>query len=265
MIKRLITSSFLIFITTFALFIFPLYGLIILLLILGGLYEFYYMVEKKGVQLFKSFGMLVGGIIPLSFYFSFNLKEGFQFLFIILFIFLLFLLELSKKENHQPIFSISATIFGIFYISWCFSFFIKIRQLPEGLLLVSFLIITAKSSDIGAYIFGKKFGKVLLLEKVSPKKTLEGATGGIFTGIFLGFLFSFFYITTLNFWEKFFMVILIPIIAELGDLFESLIKRDCEVKDSGKIFPGMGGVLDVIDSLIFVAPIFYFYLTLMRR
>ena len=72
-------------------------------------------------------------------------------------------------------------------------------------------------------------------------------------------------VTTLGFWEKFFLIIILAVIAQLGDLFESLIKRDCQVKDSGKIFPGMGGALDVIDSVIFAAPVFYLYVTMMKN
>jgi len=228
-----------------------------------GLYEFFYMVEKKGVKLFKSLGLLVGVLIPITVYFRFPVGEGWQFLFIVLALFILFLLELTKKETHQSILSISATVFGIIYISWCFSFLIKIRQLPEGAVLVGFLILVTKSSDIGAYLWGKTFGKTLLIKRISPKKSLEGAVGGFFTSLGVGIIFSLF-IGSINFWEKFFLIIILAIIAQLGDLFESLIKRDCQVKDSGKLLPGLGGILDVIDSLIFTAPTFYLYLTMMR-
>jgi phosphatidate cytidylyltransferase len=130
-----------------------------------------------------------------------------------------------------------------------------------------FLVLVTKSSDIGAYLWGKTFGKSPLFERVSPKKSLEGAVGGFFTSLVVGVIFSFF-LGSLASLEKFlgnfFLIIIIAIIAQLGDLFESLIKRDCEVKDSGKIFPGMGGALDVIDSIIFTAPTFYLYVTMMK-
>ncbi|MCK5494495.1 MAG: phosphatidate cytidylyltransferase, partial [Candidatus Omnitrophica bacterium] len=168
-----------------------------------------------------------------------------------------------KKETHHSVLSISATVFGIIYISWCFSFLIRIRQLPEGIMLSGFLILVTKSSDMGAYLWGKKFGKTRLLKRISPKKSLEGAIGGFFTSLVVGLIFSIF-ITSITFWEKFFLIIILAIIAQLGDLFESLVKRDCRVKDSGKLLPGMGGILDVIDSLIFTAPTFYLYLTMMR-
>jgi phosphatidate cytidylyltransferase len=125
------------------------------------------------------------------------------------------------------------------------------------------LLIVTKSSDIGAYLWGKKFGRTLLLKRVSPQKSLEGALGGFFTSFTMGIVFSFL-VKTIDFWEKFFLIIVLAVISQLGDLFESLLKRDCQVKDSGKLIPGMGGVLDVIDSLIFTAPTFYLYVTMMR-
>ncbi len=229
-----------------------------------GLYEFFYMVEKKGVRLFKPLGLVVGTLIPITIYFRMPIKEAWQFMFAVIGLFLLFMLELRKGKAHQPVFSISATVFGIIYISWCFSFLVRIRQLPEGALLTGFCLLVTKSSDIGAYLWGKTFGKTPFLAGVSPKKSLEGAVGGFFTSIVVGTLFSLL-ITTMTFYEKFFLIIILAIISQLGDLFESLIKRDCQVKDSGKIFPGMGGVLDVIDSIIFTAPTFYLYVTMLNN
>lgn len=264
MIKRILSSLVLGVIVVFSSIYYPVCGLVATLLIVGGLYEFFYMVEKKGVKLFKLFGTVVGLFIPITIYFHFTIKEGWQLLFAVLGLFVLFLLELTKKENHQAILSLSTTVFGIIYISWCFSFLIRIRQLEEGALLVAFLVSVTKSSDIGAYLWGRKYGKTPLLTRISPKKSLEGAMGGFFTSLAVGIIFSYF-IHTIGYWEKFFLIIIIAIISQLGDLFESLLKRDCQVKDSGKIFPGMGGILDVIDSIIFTAPIFYLYVTMMKE
>ncbi|MFH1771203.1 MAG: phosphatidate cytidylyltransferase [Candidatus Omnitrophota bacterium] len=264
MSKRLVSSLILTVVAIFALINPAVCALSVSLFILLGLYEFYYMVEKKRVRLFKPLGLFVGGFIPITIFLQFSIREGMQFLFVVIGLFLLFLLELRKKEAHQPILSMSTTIFGIIYISWCFSFVIRIRQLPEGAILTTFLLFVTKSSDIGAYLWGRKFGKVPLIKRVSPRKTIEGSAGGVFTSLCVGIIFSFF-IKSMNFWETFYIIIILAVIAQLGDLFESLIKRDCQVKDSGKIFPGMGGILDVIDSLIFTAPILYLYLTMMRR
>lgn len=264
MAKRLISSLLLGVVVVLASAYYPVCGFVTTFLIVAGLYEFFYMVEKKGVKLFKLFGILVGALIPITIYFHFSIKEGWQFLFAVIGLFVLFMLELTKKESHQAVLSLSTTVFGIIYISWCFSFLIKIRQLPEGALLVGFLVVVTKSSDIGAYLWGRKYGKTPLLERISPKKSLEGAVGGFFTSLVVGIIFSLF-VESIGFFEKFFLIIIIAIISQLGDLFESLLKRDCQVKDSGKIFPGMGGVLDVIDSIIFTAPTFYLYVTMMKE
>ncbi|UCC95564.1 MAG: phosphatidate cytidylyltransferase [Candidatus Omnitrophota bacterium] len=261
--KRVITSSFLGLLAIFAILHKEVCWLAVSLFTFIALYEFFYMVEKKGVRLFKPFGLTIGVLIPITVYFRFPVKEWVQFSFVILGLFILFLLELTKKETHQPILSISATVFGIIYISWCCSFLIRIRQLPEGAILLGFLLLVTKSSDIGAYLWGKKFGKTLFLERVSPKKSLEGAIGGLFTSVGAGLVFSVF-VTSIRFLEKFLLILILAGISQLGDLFESLLKRDCQVKDSGKLLPGMGGVLDVIDSVIFTAPTFYLYLTMMR-
>jgi phosphatidate cytidylyltransferase len=263
MSRRLAPFFILSLITFFCTAYYFLCGVFATMLILVGLYEFFYMVEKKGVRLFKPLGLLVGGLIPVTIYFRFSIQEGWQFSFVVIALFVLFLLELTKKDTHQAILSISATVFGIIYISWCFSFIIRVRQLPEGAALTGFLILVTKSSDVGAYLWGKRFGKTSLIKRVSPGKSLEGAVGGFFTSLCVGIICSFF-ITSIGFLEKFFLIIILAFLSQLGDLFESLLKRDCQVKDSGKLLPGMGGILDVIDSLIFTAPTFYLYLTLMR-
>lgn len=242
---------------------YPLCGLIVTALIAIGLLEFFNMLEKKEVRLFKAFGICVGILIPVTIYFQFPVREGWQFLFIVIGLFALFTLELTKKKTHQPILSISATVFGIIYIAWCFSFTLRIRQLADGPLLLGFLLVTTKSSDIGAYVWGSMVGKTPLIQRISPKKSLEGSVGGFFTSLIVGTLFSLL-LVNVEFWEKFFLVVILAIIAQLGDLFASLIKRDCQVKDSGNVFPGMGGVLDIIDSVIFTAPTFYLYYTMMR-
>jgi len=262
--KRILTSLVIVSIISSVIFIYPACGIIVTFLIVAGLYEFFYMVEKKGVQLFKPLGLCVGALIPITIYFKFDMAEGWQFFIIVVALFLLFLLELTKKENHQAVLSISATIFGVLYIAWCFSFIIRIRQLPGGIVYVVFLLLVTKSSDIGAYFWGMKYGKTYLAKRISPKKSLEGAIGGFLTSLTVGSIFTLF-VRSFMVWETYFLIMILAIISQLGDLFESLIKRDCKVKDAGRMLPGMGGVLDVIDSIIFTAPTFYIYLTMMHN
>ena len=232
-------------------------------LIIGGLYEFFSLIEKKGIYIYKYFGMAIGIMIPLSIIFRFELTKSWELLFIVLALVSLFVLQFRRQDNSQAIVGISTTLFGILYISWFFSFLIKIRYLPQGQgYLIAILLIT-KSSDIGAYLIGSKFGKHKLIPRISPNKSVEGSLGGLVfssaTAVvgraFLGF--SYVHAALLG--------LALGILAELGDLSESLIKRDCKVKDSGILFPGMGGVLDLIDSLLFTAPVFYFYMSSMLK
>ena len=129
---------------------------------------------------------------------------------------------------------------------------------------MSFLILVAKSQDLGAYIIGSLLGRRPLLKAVSPKKSVEGSLGGILFSIGFALLFRSL-LHELNFAQIVVIGFVLGVIGQLGDLFESLLKRDCSVKDSGRLIPGMGGILDVIDSLIFTAPVFYLYITMLKN
>jgi len=224
-----------------------------------GLYEFYGLIERKGILIYKYFGILIGVLIPLSIYFRFEPTKGWELFFITTSTLIFFVLQFIRKDSSQAIVGISTTLFGIFYVSWFFSFLIKIRFLPQGTLLCAFLLFVTKMGDIGAYTIGKTMGKRQLIKRISPKKTLEGALGGLGFSVMAATI-SKLYLDFIPFIHLLAMGILIGIVAQLGDLCESLIKRDCQVKDSGAHLPGLGGILDIIDSIIFTSPIFYYYL-----
>jgi len=236
-----------------------LFGLVVTLFIGMALNEFFAMLAKKGINAFRFFGLIIGLIIPLSIVFRFELTKGWELLFIICAFIVLILMQFIRRKNSGAVVDISTTVFAILYISWPLSFFIKIRYLENGLgLLLSVLLIT-KLGDIGAYLVGSRWGHIPLLPHISPKKTVEGALGGLFFSVlgaivsrpFLHFGYSHLVLLGLVF----------AVLGQLGDLSESLIKRDCQLKDSGMIIPGMGGVLDLVDSLIFTGPAFYFYIS----
>mgnify|MGYP001561300301 CR=1 FL=1 len=239
------------------------FALCLMGLVIGGLYEFFSLLEKKGIYIYKYFGMAIGVIIPLSVLFRFELTKGWELLFIFLALLSLFVLQLKRQDNSQAIVSVSTTLFGILYVAWFLSFLIKIRYLPQGQGYLAAIILMTKSSDIGAYLVGSRFGKHALIPHISPKKTVEGSMGGLLFSIIGAILsrpflsFSYLHLVILG--------LALGILAELGDLSESLLKRDCQVKDSGSLFPGLGGVLDLVDSLLFTAPVFYFYMSNILR
>lgn len=131
--------------------------------------------------------------------------------------------------------------------------------------IITGIFIIIWTNDTFAYIVGKSIGKHKLFERISPKKTIEGFVGGLFFAILVGFLFSRYYIQpNLNFQNKSALIwmttaLIISVFGTIGDLIESKFKRLAGVKDSGKIMPGHGGILDRLDSVIFVAPFIYLF------
>jgi len=261
--KRIITSILLISMITGVILVDWLCGLVVTLFIIGGLYEFFCMLDKKGISAYKYFGIGLGMVIPLSIMFRFELTRGWEFLFILLAMLFLILMQFKRRRNSGAVVDISTTIFGIIYVSWFFSFLIKIRYLEGGLGLLALVLLITKSGDIGAYLVGSRFGKTPFMPRISPKKTIEGSIGGLIFNVLTALICKPFF--DFGYLHLIVLAVCMGLLGQLGDLSESLIKRDCEVKDSGKIFPGMGGVLDEIDSLLFVAPVFYFYMSVILR
>ncbi|MDP3042584.1 MAG: phosphatidate cytidylyltransferase [Candidatus Omnitrophota bacterium] len=258
LIKRIVSSAILIGIISGVIFFDWLCSLVIILFIIAGLYEYFVMLEKKGISIYKYFGIGMGTIIPLSIMFRFEPTKNWELLFIVLALFFLILMQFKRRDSSGVIVDISTTLFGILYVSWFFSFLIKIRYLSGGLGFLTALLLITKLGDIGAYLVGSKWGKKLLMPHISPKKTIEGALGGLFFSILGGLVCKPF--LPFGYGQLLIISASLGALGQLGDLSESLLKRDCQVKDSGDIFPGMGGVLDEIDSLLFTAPVFYFIL-----
>lgn len=257
LIKRIISSVILISIIAATVFVDWLCGLLITAFIIIGLYEFFTMIENKGINIYKYFGIGMGAIIPLSIVFRFELTKSWELLFIVSALLFLIVMQFRRRQNFGVIVGISTTIFGLLYVSWFLSFLVRIRYLQLGL-FAAILMIT-KLGDIGAYLVGTRFGKTPLIPRISPKKSIEGAVGGLIFSL-LGALVSKSFIN-LSYPHLVFLGIFLGILGQLGDLSESLMKRDCQMKDSGNIIPGMGGVLDLVDSLLFTAPVFYFYMS----
>lgn len=152
---------------------------------------------------------------------------------------------------------IGSTLFGLTYVGLTLSAFVLLRQSPrgDGFIFVVGALVFTWASDIMAYIVGSLIGRHKMVPSISPGKSVEGAIGGLFGAVLMAAI-----------WAWYFKIPLVPALlagavsafaAQVGDLFESALKRDAGVKDSGKIIPGHGGILDRFDSLIFVIPLFY--------
>jgi phosphatidate cytidylyltransferase len=245
-------------------YVFPVwaFSLVIAVFIGFSLLEFFKMVENRNIFVYKYFGTIAGALLPVVIFLGNGWPElkNLEPMLIVAASLLVFILQLSRKDNGKDhLVSMGVTIFALFYISWFFSFFVKIRLLDNGANLVLFIIMVTKGADIGAYVIGRKYGKHELIKRISPNKTKEGTAGGLLFSLLLGLFFGN-VMTGLSILHSAFLGIFFGLVGQIGDLAESLLKRDCGVKDSGRHLLDMGGVLDLVDSLLFTVPLFYFYI-----
>ncbi|MFH0731973.1 MAG: phosphatidate cytidylyltransferase [Candidatus Omnitrophota bacterium] len=241
---------------------------IVTVIIAMAMFEFFTMIQRKQLPVYPYFGIIIGCIIPISTYLKFDPTQGWEFLLITTVCLSIFLLQFTKRRIDNATSGIAITIFAIFYISWFFSFLVKILVsdliVPDGRMLLLFLLIVTKVGDAGAYFFGKLLGAHHLIPRISPKKSIEGAIGGFLCSFIAAFLCARF-VPQLELVHIAVLGTLLGILGQIGDLSESLIKRDCMVKDSSAVFAGLGGMLDLIDSLLFTSPIFYFYIRFLSQ
>ncbi|MEY3237100.1 MAG: hypothetical protein RI883_1201 [Bacteroidota bacterium] len=223
-----------------------------------GLLEFYNLFSKHTfVQVSKEIGIFIGlFIFSLLVGVSLEWLPQISILFIFPLFFTLILAEMWRKKKH-PLINISVLVFGIIYVVIPFFLTIDLNlrnttYLPN--VVGMYLLIW--TNDTFAYFSGRLFGKTKLFERISPKKTWEGTIGGIIFTLVLGYIIG----AYINEGDEMFWMISALIIAPcaiFGDLLESLFKRSLDIKDSGNILPGHGGILDRFDAALFAIPFFY--------
>ncbi|MBI2871411.1 MAG: phosphatidate cytidylyltransferase [Candidatus Omnitrophica bacterium] len=220
-----------------------------------GLMEFFNMAGRAAVPFIRPAAVLWGALLALSPNFVWDeaiLGSG---------LFALFIYLMTRREERVAALAPMAVItLGWLYVGWCLSFFNKIRLLPDGNMWLCYVLFTAKLCDMGAYVVGNRWGRTPLARTVSPRKSVEGAAGGILAALLFTVIFTLF-VREAPFWHTFVLGLVIGGVAQAGDLAESLLKREAGFKDSSGWVPGLGGVLDLVDSLIFTAPVAYVYLT----
>lgn len=266
--RRIITGLLMAALAALVTFFFPnwVFSLLVSVMVGIALSEFFNLVEKKNIFVYKYFGVIVGMLVPVIVYFQMG-GEGYFTLepfFIVIACLFIFVLQFIRRDSSQALASIAVTLFGLLYIAWFFSFFIKLKFLPNGILLVAFLILVTKMGDIGAYLVGSLVGKHNLIPRISPHKTIEGTIGGLIFSL-LAAVAGKSYLPNFPYGHLITLGILLGVLSQVGDLAESLLKRDCNTKDSGYTLSGFGGMLDLIDSLLFTAPIFYFYIVVLMK
>lgn len=166
------------------------------------------------------------------------------------------------KVLSDPYSTLCRLVFGLFYIGFLGSHLLLLHNFSDGAAWLIFCSAITSCSDSCAYYVGKSVGKHQLCPNISPRKTIEGAVGGLVGGIGAAVLTSTLLLPGISWWFVFPLAIILTIVGIAGDLTESIIKRGTGTKDSGSILAGHGGLLDRIDSLLFVVPVLYYFLTI---
>lgn len=292
--KRIISGVLMavIFIASFNINVYAGLPLLLIMLLLNpiALTEFYTLTKKdENHAAFKVTGFVLGWVLILLTYFH-NLKEymardgqappkflqlfelGYSSVFAVFFIGLvvLFSRQLTKKSFEGTVYSASITLTGVIYTSLIMCHLMLLQQLEGGVFFIWMIGVATTMSDTMAYAAGKTLGKNKIGMPISPNKTYEGYLYGfvgqiIITMIFYYSVSAFYKVPQLSFLALLVFCVIMYVASVLGDLSESLVKRNYGHKDSGNFIPGHGGALDVIDALIFTLPLGYYYLILLNH
>ena len=175
---------------------------------------------------------------------------------------------LLRRQKEEAFIDWAWTMAGILYVGWLLSYLVALRGLDDGINWVFLALFATFGSDTTAFFIGRALGRHRLAPSISPGKTWEGTIGGIFGAIIVSLLFTLptlftlpnpLYLQDFSYWQAILLGLLVSIFGQLGDLVESLLKRNMRVKDSGKLLPGHGGFLDRIDSIVFAGIVVYYY------
>lgn len=234
-------------------------------------WEFYQLMESKGVNPSKKVGILAALILSTLVYW-----RGTEFLgfFFAGFVIVITLRELFRAKVAFPIYDIATTVFGVIYVGWLLVHLELLRELPRevavpygaGSAFLLFAFLLAWSSDTGAYFTGMAWGRHKLFPRVSPSKSVEGAVGGLLATMAAALIGRTYLVLDgtgqpmITMPQAVVLGLIVGVANQLGDLVESLLKRDAAVKDTSTMIPGHGGVLDRFDSLLFAGPVTYYFL-----
>lgn len=262
--KRAISGTLFVVILTGCIFLHPIafFALFFIINIIGIL-EFGHMAKVTSIKINRPMCLIAGSTLFtagfLDNYLANGFKEGYLYFFITTFI--LCICELYRKRTHA-FQNVAFGIYVLFYITLPFTLLIYLPYISTGEwqpMIIFFPFLLVWFNDTFAFLFGSKFGKHKLFPRISPKKSWEGAIGGGVTTIIAGFLVAP-YIDGLTMVDTTIISLIVVVFGIFGDLLESMFKRCIEIKDSGHIMPGHGGVLDRMDSIIFTIPAIFVYL-----
>ncbi|HTO53312.1 MAG TPA: phosphatidate cytidylyltransferase [Myxococcota bacterium] len=247
--------------------------------ILLGLNEFYGLIIAKGATPLRLLGNLAAVALPVIAYVG---DASLATSALTATLLTLMILQLGKQEIREAIASISETFFGVIYVAWLLSYAVSVRFIsielerrfgapvdPEvGFFYMILCLAAVVCSDAGAYFVGRKYGRRKLAPAISPNKSVEGAIGGVLTGGLMAFVMKLVFVAfvpgelsrDLGWGASLVFGMVLAAFAVVGDLIESVLKRDAALKDAGDLLPGVGGVLDRIDSALLGIPVMYYLL-----
>ncbi|HEV7397751.1 MAG TPA: phosphatidate cytidylyltransferase [Pyrinomonadaceae bacterium] len=245
----------------------PLFVLLVAAAISLGLLEFWKLAKKRGMKPDIGVGYLASAVIFTIFFFNEPSQDAFSLLLLIVTIVLLTMVTLAAATFRGAPFdalisSSGATILGVLYVAILGSHLVALRSgFPQQVSahLLSFFFLVIMGSDTGAYYAGRTFGKHKLAPKISPGKTWEGVIGGVAAGLLMATLSHFWFFRDLPLKWALPLAGVMVVLGIIGDLSESAIKRSAGAKDAANILPGHGGALDRLDSLLFNAPLIYYF------
>jgi len=259
--KRVLSG--LLFLPIFYLFTWKLPTAYFLGLVMGaailGQYEFYRMAEARGIRPAAFLGSALGALVVFDAYRPLVPAAG-AFLLAACLLAVMVVRLFSSRPVEGAIEDVSATFMGIVYVALLFAFQVSIRMGSDGKQWLVFLYFIIWASDIGAYSIGIPFGKHRLYEKISPKKSIEGLLGALVASAGMALLCQWWFLPSIKTSVVVGVALALAAAGTIGDLVESLFKRAAGVKDSGTMIPGHGGILDRMDSMLFAAPVLYYYL-----
>ena len=261
----------------------PFLAVVVLFTVLG-LREFYGLLDDKGASPIVSYGLAAGAALPVVAYIG---TEYHATLILTATMIGVMVRSVGRAQITEALASISGTFMGVFYVGWLLSHVVVLRNFhhaasskygvaavdsvgvtaESGIFFVLFCLVAVVWSDAGAYFAGRAWGRRKLAPKISPGKTVEGAIGGVLGGTAAALLtkaiFDMFWpdLSQALLWgPAVAMGMMVAVVAIVGDLAESLMKRDAQTKDAGSLLPGMGGILDRIDSPLLGIPVMYYML-----
>jgi phosphatidate cytidylyltransferase len=251
--------------------------LVVVVLAASGLAEFYDLAARRGLASSRGWGIFGGVLLMVGTFLNLTGRLGtsgsparvndFETGFLILFVLGLCFRQFLARANTAGMATIATTLLGLMYVPWLLNFIQKITfffyPATTGRYYLLYFIVITKFSDTGAYAVGSLIGRHKLIPRISPGKTWEGVAGAVVISALASVLLTHFLgdrMPGMTWTHALILGVVLAIWAVVGDLIESLFKREAGAKDSGRFFPGIGGMLDLLDSLLFNAPIMYLYL-----